>query len=83
MNRRLKMSMFAVLLLAAAAIADTGGLCGLRAGCHTRENYGRCIQCCYGAQCQIDSCIAFCWNRYKRWQPGQPARPPYDPHPRI
>lgn len=75
MNRRLKMSMFAVLLLSVAAAADPGGLCGMRAGCGTRPNYTRCCECCSGAGCQEGPCREFCHNTFRRFKPGAANRP--------
>jgi hypothetical protein len=78
MNRRLKMSMFAVLLTSSAVftvLAVPGGACGMLAGCNTRENFTRCAECCYGAGCQTLECLAFCHNTKRRFVPGTPNKP--------
>lgn len=76
MNRRLRMSMLAVLLLSSAAVlAEPGGACGMRAGCHTRPNFTRCMECCSGAGCEENGCRQFCHNVFRRFKPGAPNAP--------
>lgn len=75
MNRRWFPLLVICLTVATVAFAESGGLCGLRAGCATRPNFTRCLECCHGAGCQHDECRGFCHNVFRRFKPGTPNQP--------